>query len=95
MSNPRISLVFAVCILATAGLAADSAQGRSARRFAAQRSCSDLPKDCKLPVRYLGEKGGCSCFACEYGQKTQHASCTNNKQDREAFLDKVRQSPKK
>jgi hypothetical protein len=49
-------------------------------------SCSDQPKDCKLPTKYLGEKDGCACFACEYGKKTQRVICTDNKTNKELLM---------
>ena len=47
--------------------------------------CSDSPKDCKTPVKYLGESQGCACFACEYKKKTQKILCTGNEADKRAF----------
>lgn len=44
--------------------------------------CSDSPKDCKTPVKYLGESKGCACFACEYGKRTQKILCTRNEADK-------------
>lgn len=48
--------------------------------------CSDPIDKCKKPIKYLGSKGLCACFACEYGQATQHNVCTQNKKDKETLL---------
>ena len=47
--------------------------------------CSALPKDCKKPVKYLGESKGCACFACEYRKTTQKILCTRNEADKKSF----------
>jgi hypothetical protein len=39
-------------------------------------------------VKFLGEKDRCSCFACEYGKKTQRVICTTSEQDKN-FLRKL------
>jgi hypothetical protein len=40
--------------------------------------CVPPLKKCEEPVRLIADKGGCSCFACEYGKKTMHTGCTND-----------------
>ncbi|HWS86698.1 MAG TPA: hypothetical protein VN282_07025 [Pyrinomonadaceae bacterium] len=47
--------------------------------------CSDLPTNCKRPVKYLGESKGCACFACEYRRSTQKILCTESETDKRAF----------
>jgi hypothetical protein len=49
------------------------------------QSCSDSAADCKSPVKYLGDNKGCSCFACEYGKKTQKILCSNNIAEKNKF----------
>jgi hypothetical protein len=51
-----------------------------------QASCSDSIVNCKDPVKYLGVNGDCACFACEYGESTQHNICTNSKKDKDTLL---------
>lgn len=51
----------------------------------AAAECSDSPKACKAPVKFLGESKGCACFACEYGRKSQKILCTRSEQDKRAF----------
>lgn len=48
--------------------------------------CNDPIDKCKKPIKYLGSKGACACFACEYGQSTQHNVCTQNKKDKQTLL---------
>ncbi len=48
--------------------------------------CQDSPTDCKLPVKYLGERDGCACFTCEYGKKTQRIICTTNEADKTTLM---------
>ena len=49
------------------------------------QSCSDSVGNCKAPVKYLGDNKGCSCFACEYGKKTQKILCSNNIAEKNKF----------
>lgn len=48
--------------------------------------CSDAIDKCKKPIKYLGSKGLCACFACQYGQTSQHNICTQNKKDKQTLL---------
>jgi len=57
-----------------------------ADRFAPPEGCADPIDKCKKPIKYLGSKGDCACFACEYGKATQHNICTQNKKDKETLL---------
>ena len=78
-----------LCLL----LVADATPGVApVAAMSVQTSCSDSPNDCKLPVKYLGEKAGCACFACEYGKRTQRTICTRNKEDRAKMMAKIRGS---
>ncbi len=54
----------------------------SAAPPAPQSECNGAAKDCKWPVKFIGEKNGCSCFACEYGKPTQRVICTKSDEDK-------------
>jgi len=58
----------------------------SAWATAAPEGCSDPIDKCKKPIKYLGSKGDCACFACEYGKATQHNVCTLNVKDKQTLL---------
>jgi hypothetical protein len=60
--------------------------GVFADRFAPQQGCADAIDKCKKPIKYLGSKEDCACFACECGKATQHNVCTQNKKDKEMLL---------
>jgi hypothetical protein len=60
--------------------------GVSADRFAPPQGCADPIDKCKKPIKFLGSKADCACFACEYGKATQHNICTQNKKDKETLL---------
>ncbi|MDX6445010.1 MAG: hypothetical protein QOH71_2084 [Blastocatellia bacterium] len=47
--------------------------------------CDDVVASCKSPVKYLGESRGCSCFACEYGLRTQTILCTSKEEEKNKF----------
>ncbi len=51
-----------------------------------REGCSDPIDKCKKPIKYLGSKGDCACFACEYGKATQHNVCTQNVKDKQTLL---------
>lgn len=59
--------------------------------FPTADDCSDAIDKCKKPIKYLGSKGLCACFACEYGQTTQHNICTQNKKDKQTLLAKSKE----
>ena len=63
--------------------AADSAPAPACQTGA---QCADSPKDCKDPVKYLGETNRCACFSCEYGRQSQRILCTSNEADKRAFM---------
>jgi hypothetical protein len=52
--------------------------------------CADPPDACKLPVKYLGEKDGCACFACEHGKATHRIISTANEDDKIKLIAKSR-----
>ena len=52
--------------------------------------CQDSPSECKLPVKYLGERDGCACFTCEYGKRTQRIICTANEGDKTTLMAQTR-----
>jgi hypothetical protein len=86
-------LLLAGCILTVQSVSARTVRRPPKARV--QSSCADQPNDCKLPTRYLGEKDGCACFACEFGKKTQLVICTKDKRDRNLLMLKVRQRTSK
>jgi hypothetical protein len=59
----------------------------SAWATAAPEGCSDPIGKCQKPIKYLGSKGDCACFACEYGKATQHNLCTQNVKDKQTLLE--------
>ena len=79
------AIVFLLFVLSTGvqfrNFAADSAP---ACKSGAQ--CADSPKDCKGPVKYLGETDRCACFSCEYGRPSQRILCTTNEADKRTFM---------
>ncbi len=40
--------------------------------------CSASIKECKLPVKFMGQAKSCQCFACKYGTQKQYVICTDN-----------------
>jgi outer membrane protein OmpA-like peptidoglycan-associated protein len=48
--------------------------------------CSPELKGCDKPVKWLADKKECSCFACEYGKRTQHTGCTTDKETKAELL---------
>ena len=97
MRSTRTFTIAGLAFLLLAGsiLTVQSVPARTLRRppkARVQSSCSDQPTNCKVPARYLGEKDGCACFACEFGKKTQRVICTRIKRDRDLLMMKVRQS---
>jgi hypothetical protein len=54
--------------------------------MAGPEGCSDPIDKCKKPIKYLGSKGECACFACEYGKARQHNVCTQNVKDKQTLL---------
>lgn len=61
-----------------------------------QSECNGVAKDCKWRVRFIGEKNGCSCFACEYGKPTQRVICTKSAEDKRTLrkLEQERTAPR-
>ncbi len=53
---------------------------------AAPQGCADPIDKCKKPIKYLGSKGACACFACEYGKARQHNVCTQNVNDKQTLF---------
>jgi hypothetical protein len=53
--------------------------------------CTPPLAACNKPVKWVADKGNCSCFACEYGTATQHVGCTDNNLTK-AFLHNVDES---
>lgn len=79
------AIVFWLLLLSAGGqfnnFAADSAPACQAGT-----ECADSPKDCKEPVKYLGETNRCACFSCEYGRQSQRILCTSNEADKRTFM---------
>ncbi|MFY9610928.1 MAG: hypothetical protein WAU45_20245 [Blastocatellia bacterium] len=57
-----------------------------------QDQCSDPIENCKPPVRFVGDKDGCACFACEHGKRTQRLVCTRDESNKKILFQKVRDS---
>jgi len=55
--------------------------------------CADSPRDCREPVKYLGETERCACFSCEYGRQSQKILCTSNEADKRAFMLMTKKTP--
>lgn len=60
-------------------------QGTSQKQGQVKVECGGAAKDCLWPVKSLGEKAGCACFACEYRSKKQRVICTANVQDKKTL----------
>ncbi len=69
-------LLHALCVLLIVGT---YAAAQTTNTDQPDAGCSQPPKSCEKPVKFLAEKDDCSCFACEYGNPKQHTVCTNNK----------------
>lgn len=84
LNVPRIvKLTLALLSCSTLVVGIDwNAPAPAAPLVPAQSECAGEVKDCKWPVKRLGEKDGCACFACEYGKKTQRVICTRNEKDK-------------
>jgi hypothetical protein len=75
--------------------------GGQLRNFAADSApacqsgpqCADSPRDCREPVKYLGETDRCACFSCEYGRQSQRILCTSNEADKRAFMLMTKKTP--
>ena len=74
-------LLLLVSLVPFAGVNQASAH-RDALTINIVTDCADSPRDCKSPVKYLGDKDGCACFTCEYGKRTQRIICTANEEDK-------------
>jgi hypothetical protein len=59
-------------------------------------ACAGDASACKWPVKSLGEKDGCACFACEYGRKTQRVICVGKEKDKSLLrnLELYKRSPR-
>lgn len=72
------------------GLAQEAATQRAAQQESARtleyKNCSGSAKDCKPRVKFIGERDGCSCFACEYGKKNEHFVCTRDPEEKHALV---------
>lgn len=77
-------------LIPLAGMSQASAAHRDALIINVGSGCADSPKDCKLPVKYLGERDGCACFTCEFGKKTQRIICTANDNDKTTLMAQTR-----
>src|SRR5688572_11729461 len=79
------AIVFSHLVLSAGGqlnnFAADSAHACQA-----PMQCADSPRDCKEPVKYLGETDRCACFSCEYGRQSQRILCTSNEADKRTLM---------
>src|SRR5690349_7042176 len=57
-----------------------------ANAFQSPTSCSPPLGACKQPVKWLADKGKCSCYACEYGTKAQHTGCTEDDKQKAVLM---------
>ncbi len=73
-------------LIPSAGINRASAAHGEAMIVNIVQRCQDSPNDCKLPVKYLGERDGCACFTCEYGKSTQRIICTSNESDKNTLM---------
>lgn len=73
-----------------AGRTQEAATQRTAKQDSAHtleyKNCSGSAKNCKPQVKFIGERKGCSCFACEYGEKTEHFVCTRDAGEKHALV---------
>ena len=81
-----ICLLF-VCLVSLAGSKQLGIHRNAGGSYAAS-DCLDSAKDCKLPVKYLGQRNGCACFACEFGKKTQRVICTTDQSAKTELISK-------
>jgi hypothetical protein len=58
---------------------------QSSMNVSKEQSCTPPLAACNKPVKWVADKGACSCFACEYGKVTQHVGCTNNNETKAAL----------
>ena len=86
----RLSLLF-VLMIPNSGASHVHSNGNALTNVT-QSDCSDSTNDCKLPVKYLGQKDACACFACEFGRRTQRVVCTANERDKLALMTQSRRS---
>ena len=59
-----------------------------------QPACNDNPKECRKPVKVLGDFKGCFCFACETGTKKERNVCTRDPAERQRLQGMARESLK-
>ncbi|MBV9926306.1 MAG: hypothetical protein JOZ96_14905 [Acidobacteria bacterium] len=74
-------------------LAAAAGAHHGAARSSAAGDCSGKSEDCHAPVKYLGERGDCACFACEYRTKKQHILCTRNDAEKTKLFQIIHERP--
>lgn len=74
------------CLVPSGGTNQASVAHRGTMTVNVVAGCQDSPNDCKLPVKYLGEKDGCACFTCEYAKSTQRIICTANENDKNTLM---------
>jgi hypothetical protein len=82
-SFARLTGLLLVLLVPFAGV--DRGSVHTSFQGATVEACGDSATDCKSPVKYLGDNKGCSCFACEYGKKTQRVLCSNNEAEKNKF----------
>ena len=80
------AIVFLLFVLSTGVQFRNFAADSAAPACQSGAQCADSPKDCREPVKYLGETDRCACFSCEYGRPSQRILCTSNEADKRAFM---------
>ncbi len=55
--------------------------------------CNGIAYDCKKPVKYLGEVGGCYCYAC-YGSGKKKTICTKNLEENKKLQKLINNFPR-
>jgi hypothetical protein len=80
-----LAIAFWLFVL-SAGVQVHNFAAHSTPACQSAQDCADSPRDCKEPVKYLGETNRCACFSCEYGRPNQRILCTTNEADKRTFM---------
>jgi hypothetical protein len=73
-------------IIAIAGLLMAAASPMLSQSSSHPPECLPVLENCSQPVKWIADKGDCSCYACEYDKKTVHTGCTRDKQMKAELL---------
>ena len=93
MSRNIVSLAITSSILLLLVANATSSSHNQAHNnvIAVTNDCSGKAEDCHAPAKYLGERSGCACFACEYKTRKQHILCTRNDNEKAKLFKIIRE----